>query len=76
MYLYIFCDFPVKHFLLQAMEFKKNMCLRFISDAMAAFLWNVSISLSALLRSEMGIFFIKFKFDFLNVYFLNHFWNV
>lgn len=33
-----FCDFPIKQFFTAAYGIKKNtMCLRFISDAMAAF---------------------------------------
>lgn len=27
MYLYIFCDFPIKQILLQDMEFKKILCV-------------------------------------------------
>lgn len=73
MYLYIFCDFPIKHFLLQAMELKKNYVFTFYIGCNGSILMKCYYQLKSIITFGDGDLLIKFKFDFLNVYFLNHF---
>lgn len=68
-----FCDFPIKQFFTAAYGIKKNT----MSYVLYRMLWQHSLKCEYqpkhIIMFGDGEFFIKFKSDFLNVYFLNHF---